>query len=322
MSKIILIIPYFGEFNQYFWLFLLSCEHNASVDFLIITDNAIPVHSSNVRVVKSSFEEFSNRIRSYYDFDITLDEPYKLCDYKVAYGEILEEYISNYDFWGFCDCDLIFGDIRRFVTEDLLNRYDKLYMRGHFTLFRNNEYINKLYRSDIDGEERYKYCFTNIGTHHFDEGLPDQVKGINMIFAKAGIEIYDQYDYMDLEVQRYDFIQSDLKETEEEQRLARYSYVNWENGKLHRISLIGNDVKCCEYMYIHLQKRKMSISRHLLECVAAGEEVRAFTIVPNRFIPFCGIDKRFLLRANRKKIYWARLIARGCYKWKRIFGRK
>lgn len=320
--KLVLIIPYFGKISQYFELFLLSCKYNASVDFLIITDNAITFDSSNVRIIRSTFAEFSDRIRSCYDFDIILDEPYKLCDYKVAYGEVLGEYISEYDFWGFCDCDLIFGDIRKFVTEELLNRYDKLYMRGHFTLFRNNGYINRLYRMNIDGESRYKYCFQNAGTHHFDEGLPDQVKGINMIFAKAGIEIYDHYDFMDLEVQRYDFIQSDLKETEAEQKLAQYSYFNWENGKLYRLSLIEDKIECCEYMYIHFQKRKMHISKRLLKCMIEEKKNCAFTIVPNKFIAFCGLNKKFLLRANPKKIYWARLISRGIKKCRKIVERK
>ena len=56
------------------------------------------------------------------DFEIVLNEPYDLCDFKVAYGEIFQEYLEPYDFWGFCDCDLIYGDIRHFLTEELLEK--------------------------------------------------------------------------------------------------------------------------------------------------------------------------------------------------------
>ena len=32
----------------------------------------------------------------------------------------------GYDFWGHCDMDLIWGDIRNFITEDVLSKYDKI----------------------------------------------------------------------------------------------------------------------------------------------------------------------------------------------------
>ena len=91
---------------------------------------------------------------------------------------------------------------------------------------------------------------------------------------------------MDLEVQRYDFIQSDMKETEAEQKLAQYSYFNCENGKLYRISLIGDKIECCEYMYIHFQKRKMHISERLLKRMIEEKRIvrlRLFQISLLRF---------------------------------------
>ena len=62
-----------------------------------------------------------------FDFAITLHTPYKLCDYKPAYGEIFAPELSGYDFWGYGDMDLVFGDLRAYFTEDKLRKYDKFY---------------------------------------------------------------------------------------------------------------------------------------------------------------------------------------------------
>ena len=45
-----------------------------------------------------------------------VNSPYKLCDYKPVYGLIFDEDLQDYDFWGHCDVDLIFGDIRKFIN--------------------------------------------------------------------------------------------------------------------------------------------------------------------------------------------------------------
>lgn len=63
---------------------------------------------------------------------VWLEKPYKLCDFRPLYGEIFSNYVDGYDFWGYCDCDLIFGDIRKFLTEELLSTKDYLLGMGHF----------------------------------------------------------------------------------------------------------------------------------------------------------------------------------------------
>lgn len=101
MQSIIVVIPYFGKFNNYFNLFLKSIEYNSTVDFLIITDDKRNFdYPSNVKVVYSSFLEESHRMTSYFDFDATCGTPYKICDYKPFFGEIYKEYTKGYDFWG------------------------------------------------------------------------------------------------------------------------------------------------------------------------------------------------------------------------------
>lgn len=166
--KICLIIPYFGMFKNYFQLFLNSCENNSTIDWLIFTDsNQEYYFPKNVNKISIEFDELKDIVQQNFDFKICLDTPYKLCDYKPAYGEIFKKYLKNYDFWGYCDCDLIFGDIRRFINDEILERYDKLFTRGHLSLYRNNDKTNSFYRTQnkID----YKTIYTSNKIYAFDE---------------------------------------------------------------------------------------------------------------------------------------------------------
>ena len=153
-----LIVPYFGKFPNYFQLTLDSCGKNLDFDWLIITDNNEDYdYPSNVKVYKMTFEEFKKliqiKLKNYIE-KIELEKPYKLCDYKVTYGYVLSAYLKNYDWWGYCDFDIIFGKLNNFITDELLKKYDKLFVFGHFTLYRNTEEINKLFLKSY-GEKNY-----------------------------------------------------------------------------------------------------------------------------------------------------------------------
>ena len=54
----ILVIPYFGKFNEYFNLWLDSCEYNEDINWLIVTDNIIDNKPDNVKVINQTFDEF------------------------------------------------------------------------------------------------------------------------------------------------------------------------------------------------------------------------------------------------------------------------
>lgn len=54
----------------------------------------------NVKWYFKSFSELQELFQSKFDFPILLNTPYKLCDYKPAYGDIFSKYLGGYDFWG------------------------------------------------------------------------------------------------------------------------------------------------------------------------------------------------------------------------------
>lgn len=88
-KRLALIIPYFGKFNSYFQLFLKTCKYNPRTDWIIFTDDKTNFnYPENVHVYYMTFKNMQKLIQSKFDFEVSINKPYKLCDYKVAYGYI------------------------------------------------------------------------------------------------------------------------------------------------------------------------------------------------------------------------------------------
>ena len=95
-------------FPNYFELWLESAAKNKTIDFLFITDNNIEKIPNNFQYINLSFTEFVEFIQRNYKFKINIPTPYRISTFKPAYGEIFKDYLSGYDFWGWCDIDFNF----------------------------------------------------------------------------------------------------------------------------------------------------------------------------------------------------------------------
>ena len=154
-SKIALVVTYFGKLPFWFPAFELSCHYNPEVKWLIFTDQVTQNHcSQNIEFVKISQHDFEKRVRSKLKININLSSKYlyKLCDYKPAYGIIYDDYLKNFDFWGHCDIDIVWGRINQFLSKTILDRYHIITSRpnrisGHFTIYRNDPKINSIFLS-------------------------------------------------------------------------------------------------------------------------------------------------------------------------------
>ena len=167
MKSIVIIFPYFGILPPQYKMWRESALQNPNIDFMFFTDaNVEP--AKNILVHKMQFEQFQHLAQKAFDFPIVLDRPYKLCEYKQAYGYILQDYIKGYDFWGFGDLDLVYGDIRSFITEEVLN-HKFLLGWGHLTLLHNDEETNKYFMEKVDGYQYYKDAFSTSKITFFDE---------------------------------------------------------------------------------------------------------------------------------------------------------
>lgn len=274
MKKCIFIIPYFGKFNNYFSFFLESCAKNPDFDWLIFTDDRREFpYPNNVHVKYCCFSDIVDLIHRKIDSHAKVEKPYKLCDYKPTYGYLFENYVKDYFMWGYCDLDLIWGDISKWITEDILNRYDKIGVSGHCTLIRNTQEHNRLFFKNLENDTPYKKVFSSNESKHFDE---EHRGGINNIFEYYGYKIYTNLKPADLYVKSSDFLcchyVGDNKYNVEKKNPGVFV---WDNGVLNRYYINQNKLVIDEYMYIHLQKRKMKI------CIS--DICKLYKIIPNSF---------------------------------------
>lgn len=282
MNRIVFICPYFGEFpKEQMTLWLQSCEKNPDIDWLIFTnDNYSFEYPPNVIVNKMTFEEIKNYIQSKFEYNIKLDTPYKLCDFKPTYGYIFSEFIKRYDFWGHCDIsDCIFGQIRHFITDKILGENDKIGFLGHLTLYKNSKEVNKRFMLKTQSGISLSEILGTKENKAFDE--------INEYSINT---IYKEYNY---KIKRIDDIYSDISPMKYAFQEACYDenykhfykknemiIFEWNNGELYKCIIKDNIVHKKEIMYIHFQKRSMHKEFH--------NKVEKYYIVPNKFI--CNVD--------------------------------
>lgn len=167
MNTIVIIFPYFGNLPVQYEMWRASAIRNPTIDFMFFTDTNVEP-AENIIVHKMQFCNFQQIVQNAFDFPIVLDRPYKLCDYKQAYGFILQNFIKEYDFWGFGDLDLVYGDIRAFLTERILE-HKFLLGWGHFSLIRNDEDANTYFMKQVPSYQNYKDAFTTSEITFFDE---------------------------------------------------------------------------------------------------------------------------------------------------------
>jgi hypothetical protein len=107
------------------------------------------------------------------DLPVEFSSPYKVCDFKPALGDIFDTRTRDVDFWGYCDLDIIFGGMREFLTEQVLDQSDIIsaarhFMAGPFSLFRNDPQVNRLYRR----AKNITSILTSVKCMMFDEVGP------------------------------------------------------------------------------------------------------------------------------------------------------
>lgn len=250
IKRIGFIVPYFGKLPEYFQVWLDSCKTNPTIDwFLFTNDKAIFDYPANVKVEYTTLENIKSLINEQYDFEINLSRPYKLCDYKIAYGEIFNKYLKGYDFWGFCDIDIIWGNIRKFFNNELLDFYDKIGVQGHCTIFKNTCDINSVYRNKIDGFESIQTYFQREDINCLDKNY------ISKEFEYAGLKIYEETIYAGLHKYFPGFYLQGLGDEEDE--YSRHNLFLWDNGTLTRYYFKENKLVSKEYLYIHFFCRPM-----------------------------------------------------------------
>lgn len=271
--RIWLYMPYFGALPNYFQLYLDSLGRNTDcLSVFLMTDNdlshyripdnlvPIPMTLETLRedVVRFINDQFGVALRA----DAVLKQAHKLCDIKIMYPELFREKgerfgVTEDDFVGWGDCDLIYG---RF--SDFLDMNDDYYsiggFEGHLTALRNIDALRKLFREvpNLPG------LVADNKPHLVDETA----------FRKPLLEFLGRNEYKMFYINRYfcdivpecffglfrpDYAQRRKNFFDKYHPAKDIDYVYCDGGG--RLTVVYDDGDSRQSIYCHLQKRVMSI---------------------------------------------------------------
>lgn len=302
--KIRIISPYFlgkgKSLPVHFQLYLNSCEKNPKFEWLIFTNARMDSYHipTNVTVIHQEFDTFRKFVQSRFDFKISLEDPYKLCDYKVLYGYIFVEYLDGYDFWGYADStDLIWGKLSNYITEDILEKYDRIYTKGHLTLYRNRQPYTECFLHYQKDGITYRDSIQSAGFWATDE---TGKINISAAWEEAGFSEYRKdEDIADISPLRLEFrlaMQLPFGKITEEKNQNRI--FEWQNGCLYGYYLCGNDIRREEYAYVHFQKRKIDVK------FDTAEMIEKYYLIPNQFVKEISLKTDDIRRMTRNHFFY------------------
>lgn len=297
MKKIAYICPYFGTLPIHCQLWLNSCAFNKDITWFLITDDKRPFdYPENVKVIYTTLADLKAEYQKKFEFPISLEGTYKLGDFKPLYGYLYEDtLLKGYDAWGHIDvADEIYGDIRKFVTDDLLEKYDKLMVFGHMCIYKNTPEVNRRFMEKSDTNLTYKHIFSSSKFFNFEEIASGSITRIYM-HNKYPIGRMDEY-FADISGLYYAFRlgkwNDDLTKLKYNKKVPLI--FSWENGKAYGYSIVNGEILKKEYLYVHFKRRRMAVN--------VPSDAKEYLIVPNGFEPKTGEIDKSVIKKNSKDI--------------------
>ena len=271
--KVAILVSYFvpvcvgGGLPDYFPYWMKSASKNTGIDFYIPTNADIKHYEkyNNIKFLCMSVEEFWKKVQEIFDFPITKGF-YKIAEYRPFWGIVFKELLEKYDYWGYADCDLIFGDILKFIKPYLNNGEKVIGKYGHFRLIKNTEELCSIPFRSLQGF-RYPLTVEKVFTSDFCWYF-DEIAGFEVRCHQAGIKVISLGNVLADVTSKYKFFSVGDKN-------GSWGFV-WDNGKLVGYNDLNEEK---EFMYVHYQKRRMQVSEE-----KPGDK---FIIIPDKIINKC-----------------------------------
>jgi hypothetical protein len=166
MTKCFVIL----EFGKPFPWMSKFIEHVSKIEhgwhWMVFTPNKHE-SSKNVDIVPMTIEKFNTLVKRKTGVKSAIFITKKgipnfhITDFMVGYGKIFEDYLKEFDFWGMMGGpDIVFGKLNNFLPDSYLRNCDIFTddpeaINGCFTLFRNREDINVLFKQIPYWEEAF-----------------------------------------------------------------------------------------------------------------------------------------------------------------------
>ncbi|MBR0151816.1 MAG: hypothetical protein IJP89_10700 [Synergistaceae bacterium] len=158
----------------------------------------------------------------------------------------------------------------KFITPDVMDKYGRIYRLGHLQLFRNTDKVRTFALQKLPG---WGLTCRDIFTAPEHMAFEEYVLTEKLFDEFVGEEQYDSFDFADIFADFRQFIRAKLFRD----RLETIPAFRWKEGKVYGLSVNGESGNDVEYLYLHLQKRKMKFTPGL-------ENEDSFMIIPNEFV--------------------------------------
>jgi len=170
--RICLIIIYFGKLPPYFDIFYRSCGLNDQINFKFFTDSSFRrADYPNCEFLPMDRETFAQLTEAHTGIaPIPRNfHGYKLCEYRPAYGLIFKDYLTDFDYWGYCDMDMVLGSLQPLInvledSPDYVSSSTR-WTHGPLSVYKNVDTVNTLFLKSKD----IKRVFTDEKHYVFDE---------------------------------------------------------------------------------------------------------------------------------------------------------
>ena len=163
MKSVLIIVDYFGQWPEWFPLFLKSCELNPTIEWRFHTDCELPkrIRACNTTFVQISQGDYYAYVGNMLKISFRPETPYGICSLRPAFGHIYANEIKGFDYFGWGDIDLIYGDIRHFYTDVVLSHNvvsaGGSICTGHLTLLKNEGWLRQAFRCIPNWRQRLEH---------------------------------------------------------------------------------------------------------------------------------------------------------------------
>ena len=143
-STMALIANYFGTPPAWFQLWLDSASFNKSITWFFFSDiqEFDFVFPENVKFIKSSFSKMKKRIEVSLGYATRYEKPWDFCRHKIAIGQIFKDELRAFDYYGWTDCDLLYGDLG-LAAKYCDGHMAKVLPKGHLSFLRNDDSLTQ-----------------------------------------------------------------------------------------------------------------------------------------------------------------------------------
>lgn len=233
MNNAALVIAMFGEDWPYIDLWLASLVEQP-MDVLFFSDREFDA-PDNVKIHKCTMDDIFDRAEESLSIKFKSRYAYKLCDLKSFYGQIFQKELHDYRYWGYGDCDVVYGKLPNFGDLELYcakhQRSDmelvttdkpigKWFIPGHFVMMQNDERG----RTIFDALPTAKRLLEEETNNYIDEWLVPTVLIHRYGLGAGGIVAQDFRNIQNLSVKRKSSGKIICGETE-------LNYVHWYDFK-------------------------------------------------------------------------------------------